>query len=283
MEIKNYCFKLLWAIFNIVNSYIPLFKLSYELDKESTPSVACDGELLFVFIDFKGFFERKKKVVNRSCSYECGREGIDFLKEKIRDLRYDFLDIITDDNSSKRSVCVNETVEYCNEGTDIALIDNISGVIGRYKYVFVVNSSASVSDLKNINVVNLIERIRELDIMEQEFVVGFNANSMISPRLPFTRNIYPHVITNAFICKSKTVLTQLKFANQKKNKLLKFDFSNKFFCIAFFEVGLSYGVLNRGGNIYILDNLDSCELQGYLNETHLWPIFDTRISKYGSE
>ncbi|WOE83563.1 hypothetical protein [Aeromonas veronii] len=283
MKIKNYYSKLLWATFNFINSYMHFFKLSCESDKDIVPSVACDGELLFVFIDFKGFIERKKKIVNRSCSYECGRDGIDFLKEKIRDLRYDFLDVITDNDSSEKSVCVNETMEYPNEGTDIALIDNLSEVIGRYKYVFVVNSSASVSDLKNVNIVNLIERIRELETIEQEFIVGFNANSMISPRLPFTRNIYPHIITNAFVCKSTTILTQLRFANKRENKLLKFNFSNKFFCIAFFEVGLSHGVLTRGGNIYLLRDLDSCELQGYLNDKHQWPAFDTRISRYGSK
>lgn len=283
--LSDYIFKLMWASFNFLNSYFKFVNLSdispfYCVIDES---VICDSnKILVLLIDYEGFKNRTEKVLTSSISYTCGREGLESLKDELIVRNYDYLDLITVDNGNCLEPRLNCTCYVKNNGTDIALLDSVSDIIKKYENVFVVNSSSSVEDMKTVNF-DLINSIISKS-KGDEFVIGFNGNSKISPRLPLTRNIYPHIITNSFVCKSKTLLRQLDYANEKKKErnLLKFCFSNKYFCISFFEIGLSVGVTQRGGGLYLLSE-GADDKYGYLKYSDLWPREDSRLSKYENQ
>lgn len=279
--VSNYMFKLMWASFNFLNSYVKFVKLydKSHLDGIEVGSDICDqNKILVLLIDYEGFKNRKEKALTSSISYKCGREGLESLKNDLIKRNYDYLDLITVDDGNCLVPKLNSTSYVENKGTDIALLDSVSYILKKYENVFVVNSSSSVDDVKKVNfeLINLIIAKSK----GNEFVIGFNGNSRISPRLPLTRNVYPHIITNSFFCKSRTLLNQLDYANKMKNEknLLKFCFSNKYFCISFFEIGLSLGVIQRGGRLYLLS--EGSDGIGYIKDSDSWPREDSRLSKY---
>lgn len=282
--VSYYTLKLMWAMFNFLNSHLNFINLSdkYTFDAVDESAFCDSNKMLVILIDYEGFKNRTEKVLTSSISYKCGREGLESLKDDLIIMGCDYLDLITVDRDNCIEPKLNCTCYVENKGTDIALLDSVSNIIKKYENVFVVNSSSSVADMKKVNfdLINLIIS----KCKDDEFVIGFNGNSKISPRLPLTRNVYPHIITNSFVCKSKTLLRQLDYANKMKKgrSLLKFCFSNKYFCISFFEIGLSVGVIQRGGGLYLLSEGNDAS-PGYLRHSDSWPCKDSRLSKYENQ
>ena len=272
--------KIKWAFFNAINNVFD-FYLGFEGTKQCCKTTKNRKKIIFIFIDYDLFYNRNKKVLSRKCSYPCGRDGLEFVKNEMIKRGVDFIDIITtDSNEIIESIKINSTVHIKNYGSDIGVLNNrlILDVIREYEDIFVINSSASSEELKLVNWCNLLKFSSKLE--NKNYIIGFNGNSRISPQVPYMSGNHPHVITNAFMCKTETLISQIKYMRSETNKFLNFGFKNKFFCIAFFEIGLSKSVLRNGGDLYIYNKDDY--IISYVKNKKKWPVKDSRLIKYGN-
>lgn len=270
--------KIKWALFNTLNNIFNFYTKSEEVDASCKIR---ENKIIFIFIDYDLFSNRKNKVLNRKCSYACGRDGLEFVKNEIIKIGVDFIDVITtDSNVIDESVGINSTVNIRNFGSDISVLNNmlIFNEISKYEYAFIINSSASSEELKSVNWSHLLKVTSELE--NKNFIIGFNANSRISPQIPYLSGNHPHIITNAFMCKTEVLLSQIKYMRRLSNDFLNFKFNNKFFCIAFFEIGLSKSILYGGGDLYLYNYKDK-SIISYAKDKKKWPNRDSRLIKYG--
>lgn len=258
--------KLLWAILNLKKpelGSINKIKLQGRARKK----------ILFVAIDYEKFALRRTKKV-KNITYECGvgslKNTIEFCIAK----KFDFIKIVAADDLSCKTedICVNEECRVLNGGTDIASLKKIEKILLDYETVIVVNSSCAYVDSLNIGAL--------LDVVVNEtdkpFVAGFNANSRISPRLPFSGEKYPHIITNIFAARSIEICEILRSEDVFKNKVLDSGFGNKYFAIRYFETLLSSWVLHKGGRLVLLGENNIV----FESSNNNWPKKDTRLLRF---
>lgn len=266
MNIKPLMQKLFWAVINTKKPNIPHINLTAN-------SEARKNDLLFILIDYDKFANREFKQVGR-IKYRCGRLSLNRIHEYCLKEKHDFIKVVTTDNHIDESIKpkVNGTFYVFNEGTDVSALRKIRDTINQYESVIVANSSSALIDTNNI------ERLTKIAIQKrgQLYIAGFNANSRISPRLPFSRSKYPHIITNYFATGSRELLQVI--ASEEENKMFNrgYSFGNKYFSIRYFEVLLSALIVHNGGNLILLGENDLT----FPADRKFWPKEDSRLTRF---
>jgi hypothetical protein len=260
LEKFKICQKILWAFINLkkVNSSC---KINNYPGRKS--------KLIAILIDYDEFKDRKFKNLKRGSKYPCGRDAIENVKLEIKKRNIDYVEMISSDNSNNLHVELNKLNYVKNQGTDVAQIKLCNELIKKYKKVLVVNSSANSEDSKSVGL--LIDASEIVEDKQVNYIIGFNGNSMISPRLPLSPAITPHVTTNFFICDVGSAISTLKFKPHKLISHFSNGFASKSYAIRYFEILLSTLILKNNGNIYLLKG--SAILDFKKNK---WPISDTR-------
>lgn len=270
--------KFLISIYNIIPPRIIKPRFHKEKDFILDNSDNC----VFVLIDYDLFNDRKEKKVGK-VSYKCGVKTLDYAQEFCIQKNIDFYRIITTDDKLKISenVYLNNESYILNEGTDICVIKSLLQLIKKYKNICVINSSCAYSDIKNIDLIYSYSRDNFFNY-DKPYIIGFNANSNISPKLPMIKIKYPHVITNAFLTRVNEI--ELVINSESSRNLFKYfnlGFENKYFSIRYFEIYLSRLILSKQkGNLYML--IDD-EIFSYIERQHKWPLIDSRLFKFGSK
>ena len=260
--IENYKIfhKIPWAFIN-------LFKINPSINKNSL--VADGKDLIAIIIDYDGYKNRKIKTLKWGKSYPCGRSGLENAKLELKKRKISYIEMISKDNSGNIHVELNKLNYVKNQGTDVSQLKLCCELMRGYKKVLVVNSSANSEDCKQIG--SLIEASENIELNQKNYIVGFNGNSMISPRFPFAPAITPHVTTNFFICDVDSLICTL---NYKPNKLIRYfsnGFASKSYSIRYFEILLSATILKNNGSIYLLIGKRILDFK-----KSTWPISDTR-------
>lgn len=265
-NLKNLTGKLAWALFNT----LPPKAIQYE----KVPSLGeAPRSTLVVMIDYDKFSERKTKALGR-VTYPCGKEGLEHVLAECKSRNLEYINVITTDDEHAPRIyggCANQTIRIRNGGSDIAALEAITAMIARYKFVIVINSSANVKDAKNFHLLH-DELVR---VNVEHFVIGFNGNSRISPRLPLTPALTPHVTTNFFACPAAHVLETLQHARRIALYQLSNGFANKYFAIRYFETLLSLNAISNGGTLGLLRG-DGCLY--YHRSKDRWPRADSRLT-----
>lgn len=265
-KIKPLVGKIAWAVFNIFSPRSICYNTRKYID--IPPS-----SVLVIVIDYDRFSSRTTKTVGKT-TYQCGREGLNYVVDYCRSENIDYIDIVTTDREDAASVYngpVNKTVYIRNGGSDIAALQALSSLIGQYSFVLVVNSSANVNDAKKISLVHRQISLRSV----QHFVIGCNGNSRISPRLPLAPIRTPHVITNLFACPALDLLETLNHASELALYPFVRGFASKYFAIRYFEIMLSRNATYNGGELVLLKG--ECEKIIYRGPTDEWPRKDSRL------
>ncbi|MBP5995705.1 MAG: oligosaccharide flippase family protein [Crocinitomicaceae bacterium] len=263
-----------WRYFMSIVNLIPYKIKSYHETEMFINSKEEDWDKpLVIMIDYDLFINRKEKKLG-DLSYKCGIEGINYIHEFCLQNNLNFIRVETTDNVDlvQKNIKLNSLNYIKNCGTDISVLTQLTKFIEVNPRVIIVNSSCSEIDAFNFKF--FLETLNSIN--HQNYVLGFNANSKTSPKLPILNRKYPHIITNYFSSSNTLILKTLK--NDKSrilNKLFKVDFKDKLYCIRYFESYLSNLALNEeNGDLYLISNL---ELLSYKKKPTLWPKKDSRI------
>ena len=265
-KIVQFIEKLAWALFNVLPPSAVRYQKRESVFQKKGPST------LVVTIDYDKFQKRKNKTVGKT-TYSCGKEGLEHVLAYCQAQKLDYIDVITTDDQGAPSSYdgeANRTICIRNGGSDIAALEAISATVSRYEFLIVVNSSASVIDAQNFHLV-----YREmLNNKSGHFVIGCNGNSRISPRLPISPAVTPHIITNFFACRTSDVLQTLDHARELSLYSLVKGFANKYFAIRYFEILLSRNAVFNGGTLIMLKDHD---VKRYRQTNDVWPRVDSRL------
>lgn len=264
-KILNNIARLLWATFNTVAprhvQYVPRPDANHAL------------KILVITIEYDKFADRTIKVVNNR-RYPCGRPGIDNIVKFCMERSVDYLNVITTDESygvDTYSGDVNRTVMLSNGGTDIAALYSLRLLLKKYTHVIVANSSHNSDDSQDID--SLFNEV-VFNAKTLHFVIGFNGNSRMSPKLPIFGAKCEHVITNIFACPTEDLLHTLEYGKSHRFYAALGGFSNKFFAIRYFEILLSRNSLINGGELILLKDgrrTSSADVHAR------WPARDSRF------
>lgn len=264
-KIPNIIEKLLWAIFNVVAPR----HVRYVARTDSNHAL----KLLVITIEYDKFAERTIKVVN-NMQYPCGRPGIDNIVRFCKERDVDYLSVITTDENygvDTYSDDVCRTVLLSNGGTDIAALYSLRFLIKKYTHVIVANSSHNSDDSRDID--SLFNEVI-INAKTPHFVIGFNGNSRMSPKLPIFAANCEHIITNIFACPTGDLLHTLESGRSHRFYHALGGFSNKFFAIRYFEILLSRNSLLNGGKLILLkDGRRTLPVDGHAR----WPARDSRF------
>jgi O-antigen/teichoic acid export membrane protein len=235
--------------------------------------------IVFILIDYDKFFERDFKSVG-NIKYHCGQDTLNYTESFCLKNNIDYYRIITTDNKEKISTSIyrNARSYILNKGTDIAVLKDISAILSNYQNIAVINSSCAYEDILELS--NLYAIAKESYFSScSPYILGFNANSKISPTFPKVRTRNPHIITNAFITKSSLVIETISHESKRKYLNTIFHgFNDKFYAIRFFEIYISKLILStENGDLLVLLNN---ELISYKKNSEKWPLMDSRLNKF---
>lgn len=268
MKISNFMEKLKFAIINLKKPSLSSIE-TLEVNADTVNS----KKLIFILIDYDKFLHREIKSVKHA-KYKCGRSSIECILNYAKSNCFDYIEICTTDDPLKAdsSLKINGRNFIKNEGTDIAALKSVESIISEYDSVLVANSSCAFDDA---NKISLLAQYA-LESRGNPYVAGYNANSRISPRLPFSDGKYPHIITNLFATRSIELREILHSENSYRNLIIDESYCNKYFSIRYFETLLSSWVIHKGGSLVLID---SANIIFPLMDC-AWPKTDTRIERF---
>lgn len=262
-----------WKIFMSIVNLIPPRIIENNL-KETVSKISVN-DVLVILIDYDKFRNRDIKTLGK-VQYRCGIQGLDFVAHYCKNKQQDYIRIETTDDKTRvcSEVLLNQNNVILNRGTDISVLLELKQFIKKYNKIIVINSSSSLRDTDNFDF--FLKKTK--GIQQTNFVLGFNGNSRISPMIPFSKKIYPHIITNCFATSNLILLDGLENNTGRiLSRIFGVNFNDKLFSIRYFETYISRLVIKRGGDIILFN--DNVEISFGL-EKDKWPRIDSRILRY---